>query len=76
MGEASDSLHVRADDPEACTNKLREGGLNGFVFRGDRGWLTVVPYGIPGNIVPLDGLDETLAPISGKVPSRSSRGDG
>lgn len=65
MSEASDSLQVRTDDPEACVAKLREGGLNGFVFRGDRGWLTVVPYGIPDNIVPLDGLDEDLAPFLG-----------
>ena len=39
--------------------------MSGFVFRGDRGWLTVVPYGNPGSIVLLDGLDGDLAPFLG-----------
>ena len=66
MSEASESLQVKTDDAEACIAKLREVGFNGFAFRGDRGWLTVVPYGNPASEPMLpDGAAESLATALG-----------
>ena len=47
MSETSFSLQVRTDAPEECITRLQEAGSNGAVFRGTKGWLTVVPYGGP-----------------------------
>lgn len=66
MSEASESLQVRTDDAEACIAKLREIGFNGFAFRGDRGWLTVVPRGDPTSEPMLpDGAAASLAAALG-----------
>lgn len=66
MSEASESLQVRTDDAEGCIAKLREAGFNGFAFRGDRGWLTVVPYGDPASEPALpDGAAGSLAAALG-----------
>ena len=66
MSEASDSLQVKTGDADACIVKLRESGFNGLVFRGDRGWLTVVPYGGPGEALMLvEGRIESLAGMLG-----------
>lgn len=62
MSEVSESLQVRTDDAEGCIARLRESGFNGFAFRGDRGWLTVIPYGYPAGDPALpDGAAEALA---------------
>ena len=66
MSEASESLQVRTDDAEGCIARLRESGFNGFAFRGDRGWLTVVPYGDPASEPMLpDGAAASLAATLG-----------
>ena len=51
MSETSDSLQVRTDAMDGCVARLQELGFNGFVFRGAKGWLTVVPYGGPEGIM-------------------------
>ena len=50
MRDVSESLQVRTDADERCSERLREIGFNGFVFRGRHGWLTVVPYGGPPSL--------------------------
>ncbi len=66
MSEASDSLQIKTDDADACIVKLRESGFNGLVFQGDRGWLTVVPYGSPGEVLMLmEDRIESLARMLG-----------
>ena len=66
MSEASESLQVRTDDAEACIARLREVGFNGFAFQGDRGWLTVIPYGDPASEPMLpDGAAGSLATALG-----------
>lgn len=59
-------MQVRTDDAESFIAKLREAGFNGFAFRGDRGWLTVVPYGDPASEPALsDGAAGSLAAALG-----------
>ena len=64
MSDVSESLQVRTDSDERCIAALRQLGFNGFVFRGGRGWLTVVPYGGPES---LAISDEQLAAFAAKL---------
>ena len=45
MSDVSESLQVRTNSPDHCIDRLRAIGFNGFVFPGQHGWLTVIPYG-------------------------------
>lgn len=44
MSDVSESLQVRTNVPDHCMDRLWEIGVNGFVFRGQDGWLTVIPF--------------------------------
>lgn len=61
VSEASDSFQVRTGDADGCIGKLRAAGFKGVVFRGDSGWLTVVPYGDAANPLALNYSAEGLA---------------
>jgi hypothetical protein len=68
MSGESDTLQVRTDAPESVIARLREHGFNGFVFRGKRGWLTVVPYGGPTGLHMAHGaLARAAAVVSAPV---------